>query len=346
MQYRFLSRSSSCPLPLPRPTAHGPRPSDPPFAPTGTGLRPKIRVPSAHWHHYPLLAAQALSIAPDSKSRPCVDWCSAPDDRLTRRQAPQNPWDTYWGPQHTSIVLPPRGFEAQALEKMIADKSYGLIFLPNDCAHGLLEHAHAHADVRIELSDHPDARIDPRTSDPIGPTVGMSAFLLPKTGDATRIIPTQVHEVWRTRLPVYQTPLRLEAWTDALKWHPDIEFVHDVIDGIEFGRAMGFRGDRFLQRDCTNPPAHQVHQPVLREIRETELRNGWRAGPFPCRDTPPLFNLMAHPTKAVFKKFSTKIRHVVNISYPHDPSSVNRNIERITRLANVSFEQAASIVAG
>ena len=120
----------------------------------------------------------------------------------------------------------------------------------------------------------------------------MSAFLLPKTGDATRIIPTQVHEVWRTRLPVYQTPLRLEAWTDALKWHPDIEFVHDVIDGIEFGRAMGFRGDRFLQRDCTNPPAHQVHQPVLREIRETELRNGWRAGPFPCRDTPPLFNLI------------------------------------------------------
>ena len=86
-----------------------------------------------------------------------------------------------------------------------------------------------------------------------------------------------MHEVWRTRLPVYQTPLRLEAWTDALKWHPDIEFVHDVIDGIEFGRARGFRGDRFLQRDCTNPPAHQVHQPMLREIRETELRNGWRA---------------------------------------------------------------------
>ena len=46
---------------------------------------------------------------------------------------------------------------------------------------------------------------------------------------------------------------------DALKWHPDIEFVHDVIDGIELGRATGFRGDRFLQRDCTNPPAHQVH---------------------------------------------------------------------------------------
>jgi hypothetical protein len=81
----------------------------------------------------------------------------------------------------------------------------------------------------------------------------MSAFLLPKTGDATRIIPTQVHEVWRTRLPVYP-PLRLEAWTDALKWHPDIEFVHDVIDGIEFGRAMGFRGD---EPACSpGPPAY------------------------------------------------------------------------------------------
>ena len=143
---------------------------------------------------------------------------------------------------------------------MIADKSYGLIFLPNDCAHGLLEHAHAHADVRIELSDHPDARIDPRTSDPIGPTVGMSAFLLPKTGDATRIIPTQVHKVWRTRLPVYQTPLRLEAWTDALKWHPDIEFVHDVIDGIRAGHGLPRRPlptARLHEPACSpGPPAY------------------------------------------------------------------------------------------
>ena len=114
-----------------RPTAHGPRPSDPLSPPRGQGYGKKFGspVPMGTGHPYPLLAAQALSIAPDSKSRPCVDWCSAPDDRLTRRQAPQNPWDTYWGPQHTSIVLPPRGFEAQALEKMIADKSYGLIFL-------------------------------------------------------------------------------------------------------------------------------------------------------------------------------------------------------------------------
>ena len=43
--------------------------------------------------------------------------------------------------------------------------------------------------------------------------------------------------------------------TDALKWHPDIEFVHDVIDGIEFGRAMGFRGDRAL-------PTARLHEPT------------------------------------------------------------------------------------
>ena len=54
---------------------------------------------------------------------------------------------------------------------------------------------------------------------------------------------------------------------------------------------------------------------------------------------------MCHPTKAVFKRFSPKIRQVVNISHPHDESAVNRNILRLSRLKNSSFEQAASVAA-
>ena len=97
---------------------------------------------------------------------------------------------------------------------------------------------------------------------------------------------------------------------------------------------MGFAGDRFQQRDCTNPKAHEVHQPKLRLIRATEFEQGWRLIP----DGPLLFNLMSHPTKAIFKRLSDKVRQVVNISYPHDESAVNRNIVRWSRLWNVSFD--------
>jgi len=95
-------------------------------------------------------------------------------------------------------------------------------------------------------------------------------------------------------------------WQEALRWHPDSDFVHDVLSGIEFGRPMGYTGDRLLQRDCRNPAAHEVNQPQLRNIRSAEFEQGWRAGPFPCLtdDPPPMFNLMCHPTKAVFKRFS------------------------------------------
>ncbi len=54
---------------------------------------------------------------------------------------------------------------------------------------------------------------------------------------------------------------------------------------------------------------------------------------------------MCHPTKAVFKRFSPKIRQVRNISHPHDESAVNRNILRMPRLKDSSFEQAASVAA-
>ena len=191
---------------------------------------------------------------------------------------------------------------------MLADRAQGIIFLPHDAAPRALELAADHASAIIALAEHHDARICPRTSRPIAPTVGVSAYRLPRSDGPQRIIHASVHEEWRERLPIYRTPLRLDAWRDALRWHPDSDLVHDVLSGIEFGRAMGFMGDRFQQRDCTNPKAHEVHQPKLRLIRATEFEQGWRAGPFRCPEDPPLFNLMSHPTKAIFKRLSDKVR--------------------------------------
>ena len=217
-----------------------------------------------NWHPYPLLAAQGLSLAADSVAH----WFSAADGRLSRRVAPRDPWSVRWGPEHTSVVLPPIGCEEEALDKMIADGSQGVIFLPHDSHTRVQERATAHAAVRVDLAAHPDGRVDARTSAPVTPTTGMSVFLVPRTGSTVRVFPTYVHEMWRQRLPTYTTPLRLQVWQEALRWHPDSDFVHDVLSGIEFGRPMGYTGDRLLQRDCRNPVAHEVNQPQLRNIRQ------------------------------------------------------------------------------
>ena len=85
IQWRYRERASACPAPREKPGPHPPPSRDPPYlsAPPW-GHRP----PAAGWHPYPLLVAQALSIAPESKLRPAVDWLSDEDDRLVRRPAP------------------------------------------------------------------------------------------------------------------------------------------------------------------------------------------------------------------------------------------------------------------
>ena len=164
-QYRFLETSGGCPHPRDKP-GHHPYParsSDPPFVPHCARDGPDA---VTSWHPYPLLAAQGLSLAADSVLRPVVDWFGAADVRLSRRVAPRDPWNVRWGPEHTSVVLPPIGYEEEALDKMIADGSQGIIFLPHDSLTRVQERATAHAAVRIDLAAHPDARVDARTSAP------------------------------------------------------------------------------------------------------------------------------------------------------------------------------------
>jgi len=77
------------------------------------------------------------------------------------------------------------------------------------------------------------------------------------------------------------------VWQEALRWHPDSDFVHDVLSGIEFGRPMGYTGDRLLQRHCRNPAAHEVNQPQLHNIRSAEFEQGWRPVRFLASPTTP-----------------------------------------------------------
>jgi hypothetical protein len=99
-----------------------------------------------------------------------------------------------------SVVIPPRGYEAAALEKMIADGARGIIFLPHDVDSKTLSRATGHAATIIALEDHPHARICPRTSQPVFSPTGVSAFHLPRGDLPQRIIPASAE--WRARLPV------------------------------------------------------------------------------------------------------------------------------------------------
>lgn len=58
------------PPPREKPGPHPPPADEPPFAPAPACDH---RPPVADWHPYPLLAAQALSIAPEWRQQPAVD---------------------------------------------------------------------------------------------------------------------------------------------------------------------------------------------------------------------------------------------------------------------------------
>ena len=123
IQWRYRERASACPAPRETTGPHPPPGNDPP----SVGSPPKgLSPPVAGWHPYPLHVAQALSIVPESKLRPAVDWLSHKVDRLVRRPAPLAPWNVAWGPEHVSVCIPPCGYEAAALENMIADGARGI----------------------------------------------------------------------------------------------------------------------------------------------------------------------------------------------------------------------------
>ncbi len=71
--------------PLPRPTAHGPRRSDPPFTPTGTGLRQKFGSPVLIGP-LTLCWRRRRCPSPPTRNRARVSTGAA---HLTRRQAPR-----------------------------------------------------------------------------------------------------------------------------------------------------------------------------------------------------------------------------------------------------------------
>ena len=88
-----------------------------------------------------------------------------------------------------------------------------------------------------------------------------------------------------------------------------------------------------------------VHHTKLDQKIEQERDQGFRFGPFRCPEgtAPPLFNLKCHPRSAAIKKFSDKVRLVVDMSSPYDGTSVNANCPDV-ELHYVKLDNAGSVL--
>ena len=83
----------------------------------------------------------------------------------------------------------------------------------------------------------------------------------------------------------------------------------------------------------------------LASIIDKERLQGFRSGPFPCPSgTPlPLFNLKCHPRSAAIKRFTQKVRLVIDMSSPYDGSSVNANCPGLD-MKYVTLDDAGAVL--
>lgn len=150
-------------------------------------------------------------------------------------------------------------------------------------------------------------------------------------------------EKWVGRLassfPEFRCDLKLAAWSDFLRDHPDRRIVDTIVDGIRTGVRVGFEGSR-PSVACTNRKSVASHAADITNNIRKELEAGRIAGPF---SVPPFQSFCTSPLGAVPKKGSAdKIRRIHDLSHPHG-FSVNSGIEDGT-VKYARFDDAVSMV--
>jgi len=172
----------------------------------------------------------------------------------------------------------------------------------------------------------------------------MSAFIIDSTispPSTSTTIPIHVHPDFVSAFKHTSSSFNARTWLRALQLHPDDEFVHRIVDGISWGRSLNFTGDRMAPRLCKNRKKASLYATELETRIEKERTSGFRSGPF--KSTLPLFNLKCHPRSAAVKHFSDKVRLVIDMSDPHDGSSVNANCPDVD-LHYVKLEHIGSVI--
>jgi len=154
------------------------------------------------------------------------------------------------------------------------------------------------------------------------------------------------------------TPLQWQMFQQLLREHPDRDMVRALIQELQVGVRIGYKGPRDQFRPAPNLPILPEHDAFIDEEIAKEVRAGRRFGPY---DQPPFPNLIVSPIGVVTKKLSSKLRMIHHLSWPRAASansdSINEHIgtedsetvlqsfdDAIHMLANIPLSQPAKAI--
>ena len=96
-----------------------------------------------------------------------------------------------------------------------------------------------------------------------------------------------------------------------------------ILNGIEFGVAVEYEGDRSKDRYGKNPKVRPEDMPKVDAVIKADVDAGKKAGPF---DLKPFPHMCISPVGAVPKRDSDKVRVIHNLSHPFKGDSVNAGV--------------------
>ena len=160
------------------------------------------------------------------------------------------------------------------------------------------------------------------------------------------LLELQASEVAHRPIPGSQvaSPLtgRWEAWEHWLADHPDKVFVKFILDGIQTGFRIGFKGDVALKSAMKNLPSAGEHREVVRDYLEKEHKEG-RVRKV---EGTPRQAVHVSPFGVIPKKGQGKWRLIVDLSHPKG-HSINDGIrEDTSSLSFVSVDNIAEVIIG
>lgn len=135
------------------------------------------------------------------------------------------------------------------------------------------------------------------------------------------------------RIAEVRTPLKLKAWKEKLKHHPDKDYVRYILRGIEQGFCIGVEDQRPSFRPASqNMLSAKQHPSVIEEYIQKEVANGNMFGPFTPQGAP---KVHINRFGAIPKKYQPgKWRLITDLSYP-EGHSINDSIK--SELASLTY---------
>ena len=128
-------------------------------------------------------------------------------------------------------------------------------------------------------------------------------------------------------LPMVSTPINVDLLEEYLADHPDRGFVNYLCSGLRNGFDTGVKDMPAMNFECNNLQSAMMHPSIVSETIAREVEQGYVIGPFirPPSNWP---HYRLNPIGIVSKKHSDKKRLIIDMSHPHDGTSVNDHISK------------------